>query len=120
MHVYRSTHRLHMDSLDTLYVNIQGNLTMHLYSPEYSLCMRTIAPTYYVQENGFSFQYKEALGDNYKGDITTYYYSYANNISDPVSELFSILYIVYSILYTLYCILYIHTYSCILSSCYTY
>ena len=84
-------YRLHMDSLDALYVNIHGNLTFHLFSPEYSQCMRTIAPTYYTQPNGFSFQYKEALGDEYKGDITTYYYSYANNISDPV---YIILYII--------------------------
>jgi hypothetical protein len=46
--------------------------------------MHTIAPTYYIQPNGFSFQYKEELSDEYKGDITTYYYSYANNITDTV------------------------------------
>eukprot|EP01041_Mallomonas_annulata_P012603 gene12603-26530_t len=76
--------QLHMDALDSLYVNIKGNKTIHMFSPKYALQMLTICPSYKVIQSGFSLQYKGPSFGKYGTDTTTCFYSSAHSVNDPI------------------------------------
>eukprot|EP01037_Dinobryon_pediforme_P025355 gene25355-27472_t len=49
--------RFHFDATDNLYVVLEGQKTFHLLSPKYALETETVAPTYAVSPDGFSYQF---------------------------------------------------------------
>ena len=52
-----SASRFHFDATDNLYVVLEGQKTFHLLSPKYALETETVAPTYAVSPDGFSYQF---------------------------------------------------------------
>jgi Cupin-like domain len=48
--------RLHKDSLDNLYVVLQGRKSFSIFSPQHAQYMQTVLPTFFVEPGGYSYQ----------------------------------------------------------------
>jgi ribosomal protein L16 Arg81 hydroxylase len=95
-----TTSRLHMDATDNVYVLIQGKKKFTLVSPNDSLKMKTISPTYQVLPNGHGLQYKTPNNNSFLPhvlqsqyeilDQSNYHFSTINTVDNKSLEYRSI------------------------------
>jgi len=95
-----TTSRLHMDATDNVYVLIQGKKKFTLVSPNDSLKMKTISPTYQVLPNGHGLQYKTPNNNSFLPhvlqsqyeilDQSNYHFSTINTVDNNSLEYRSI------------------------------